>query len=181
MAKTQRMTRAALLIGVCVVLGYVFMPIPNLEMITAGIFLSGVWMGPRLGLFIGFVAEAIFSIFNPMGFPPPPLLIAQVVSMGIVGWIGGVSGPVLLRSKFFTVECWYYHAYLASIGFGLTLVFDLLTTLSFPIAAGFNLEQIRIAVVIGIPFVAVHLIVNAFSFALIIPVFLSRFKGWRTR
>jgi hypothetical protein len=150
-------------------------------MITAGIFLSGIWMGSRLGLFIGIVAEAIFSVFNPMGFPPPPLLIAQVVSMGLVGWVGGLSRGVLSQSKFFSAERWYLHVYLAFLGFALTLVFDLLTTLSFPIAAGFNLEQIRVAIIIGIPFVAMHLIVNAFTFAVVVPIFLNRFKGWRTQ
>lgn len=179
--ETQKITRAALLIGVCVVLGYVFMPIPNLELITAGIFLSGIWMGPRLGLFVGIVAEAIFSIFNPMGFPPPPLLMAQVVSMGLVGWVGGLSRNRLINGNFFSARRWYLHIYLALLGFTLTLCFDMLTTLSFPIAAGFNLEQIRIAVVLGIPFVAMHLIINAFTFAVVIPIFLNRFKGWRTQ
>ncbi len=176
---TQKITRAAFLTAVCVVLGYLFMPIPNLEMITAGIFLAGVWMGPIYGFFIGLVAETIFSLFNPMGFPPPPLLISQVASMSLVGWVGGLLHGVLGHAAFFRLRNWTVHLMLALIGIALTLIFDLLTNLSFPLAAGFTLKQIRLALLMGIPFAVIHITVNAFTFALIIPVFLNRFKSWR--
>ena len=155
------------------------MPIPNLEMITAGIFLSGVWMGPRSGIIIGFMAELLYSLFNPMGFPPPPLLIAQVISMSLVGFTGGLMRRILARSNFYTRSAWMTHLVLACVGAVLTISYDLLTNLSFPLAAGFSSQQIRIALVMGIPFAALHISVNAFIFALIIPIFLNRFPAWR--
>lgn len=176
---TQKITRAAFLTAVCIVLGYLFLPVPNLEMITAGIFLSGVWMGPLYGLFIGLTAEAIYSISNPMGFPPPPLLAAQVVAMALVGWAGGLMRGALGHARFFSSRNWSIHLTLAITGIILTALFDVLTNLSFPLAAGFNAEQIRLALLMGIPFAALHISVNALIFALVIPVFLSRFKAWR--
>jgi hypothetical protein len=159
-------------------LGYLFMPVPNVEMITAAIFLSGLWMGPRYGLAIGVTAEAIFSLSNPMGFPPPPLLVAQALGMGLAGWAGGMLRRLVARIPFYRSP-WTGHLVLAAAGLTLTLIFDLLTTLSFPLAAGFSPGQIKIALALGLPFVAVHIGVNTLIFALILPVILARFPAWR--
>lgn len=179
MKPVQKITRAAFLTAVCIVLGYLFLPIPNLEMITAGIFVSGVWMGSKYGLVIGFVAETIYSVFNPMGFPPPPLLLSQVIAMAFVGWTGGMLKHALWKFEFFAKERWFVHLLLGCVGIVLTIIFDLLTNLSFPIAAGFTFEQILASLVLGLPFAALHIAANCFIFALIIPAFLSRFKLWR--
>ncbi|RJP73630.1 MAG: hypothetical protein C4524_14020 [Candidatus Zixiibacteriota bacterium] len=168
-----------MLAAACVVLGYLFMPVPNVEMITAAIFLSGLWTGPRHGLIIGLTAEALFSLSNPMGFPPPPLLAAQLAGMGLAGWTGGMLRGLVARLPFYR-RPWTGHALLAAVGLFLTLTFDLLTTLSFPLAAGFSLGQVKIALAFGLPFVAVHTGVNTLIFALILPVIIARFPAWRT-
>lgn len=172
-------TRAAFLITLCVVLGYLFLPIPNLEMITAGIFLSGVWMGPLLGAVIGFSAEAIYSISNPMGFPPPPLLVAQVLAMAFTGFVGGFFQVSVRGAVFFTRKSLGMHYLLAAAGFFLTFLYDVLTNLSFPIMAGFSWEQIRITLALGFPFTAFHIGTNVVVFALVVPVILRRFTAWR--
>jgi energy-coupling factor transport system substrate-specific component len=177
--KYQRLTRTAILIAICVVLGYLFLAVPNLEMITAGIFISGVWMGPATGMVIGFLAEAIYSLSNPMGFPPPPLLLAQVISMTLVGMTGGLLRSLVTQHRFFTHSAWLRHLLLAGAGLILTLVFDFLTTLSFPLTAGFSLQQMGITLGLGIPFMALHLISNTLIFALVVPVIINRFPAWR--
>jgi hypothetical protein len=177
--KYQRLTRTAILIAICVVLGYLFLAVPNLEMITAGIFISGVWMGPGTGMLIGFLAEAIYSLSNPMGFPPPPLLLAQVISMALVGLAGGLLRGLAVQNRFFTRAAWLRHLLLAGSGLMLTLIFDILTTLSFPLSAGFSLQQMEITMALGIPFMALHLISNTLIFALIVPVIINRFPAWR--
>jgi uncharacterized membrane protein len=177
--KFQRLTRTAILIAICVVLGYLFLAIPNLEMITAGIFISGVWMGAGTGALIGFLAEAIYSLSNPMGFPPPPLLIAQLISMSLVGLCGGLMRGLVYKNRYFTRKAWFRHVLLASIGLMLTLIFDLLTTISFPISAGFSVQQMGITLVLGIPFMALHLVSNTLIFTLVVPVIIHRFPAWR--
>jgi uncharacterized membrane protein len=180
LSSTQKISRAAFLTAVSVALGYIFLPVPNVEMITAGIFISGIWMGPTLGLAIGILAESIYSLLNPMGFPPPPLFVSQLIAMGSVGWVGGHFRKLLQGDGFFSPSGWVLHLYLAIAGIILTFWYDLLTNLSFPVAAGFNLQQIKWALVMGIPFAALHIGVNAAVFALIIPVFLKRFPNWRS-
>ncbi len=175
----QRLSRAAILVAVCVVLGFAFLLIPNVEMITAGIFLSGIWMGPRYGILIGFLAELIFSITNPVGFPPPPLLCAQIISMSFVGLTGGIVGKYLLRQRFFIVRGWINHLILGLTGVLLTGIYDFLTNLSFPLSIGADTEQIRFMLIAGIPLAIIHISVNACTFCFIIPAILMRFPSWR--
>jgi uncharacterized membrane protein len=170
----QKITRTAILTALCVALGYLFLPVPNLEMITMAIFLSGILMGPMLGALIGFLAETIYSISNPMGFPPPPLLIAQVLSMALVGLAGGMLRPLLTPRIPVAGNRWLQVIALALIGATLTLIYDLLTTLSFPLTAGFSPQQIQAALILGIPYVAVHIGTNAAIFGLLVPVILKR-------
>jgi uncharacterized membrane protein len=177
--KYRNITRTALLIALCVVLGYLFLPIPNLEMITAGIFVSGIWMGIRSGLLIGFVAEAIFSTTNPMGFPPPPLLIAQVAAMSLVGLSGGLLRGLFAPTNSAQQREWPLRLLLAITGLAVTLLYDFMTTISFPLAAGFSWQQIRIALAMGIPFMAMHSITNTIIFSLAVPIIINRFPSWR--
>lgn len=179
MKSYHKLTRAALLTAVCVVLGYLFLPIPNLEMITAGIFLAGIWMGARYGAFIGCLAEGIYSLTNPMGFPPLPLLVAQVLAMALVGWCGGTFRLALLNLRFFSLTQWLGHVWLALLGVSLTLFYDLLTNLSFPLTAGFSWVQTRATLILGIPFALIHLTTNGMIFAFLIPIILTRFPAWR--
>ncbi len=177
---TQKISRAAFLTAVCVALGYIFLAVPNVEMITAGIFISGIWMGSSTGIAVGLLAESIYSLLNPMGFPPPPLFAAQLIAMGTVGWAGGTFRKLLGNDGFFSPSGWVLHLYLAIYGIVLTFWYDLLTNLSFPLAAGFDLQQIKWMLLMGVPFAALHIGVNAAVFALIIPVFLKRFPNWRS-
>jgi energy-coupling factor transport system substrate-specific component len=175
----RQITRTAILIAVCVVLGYLFLPVPNLEMISAGVFICGIWMGPRTGWLIGFLAEAIFSLSNPMGFPPPPLLAAQVLGMSLVGLTGGLLRRLLLDDGFFSRRGWPRHLLLGAAGLLLTIVFDLLTTISFPLTAGFSLQQIQVALAFGLPFTLIHQAANALIFALVVPLIINRLPAWR--
>lgn len=175
----RNITRAAFLIAVNIILGYLFLAVPNIELITAGIFISGIWMGPKYGLFIGLIAETIFSVTNPMGFPPPPLLISQIIAMSFTGFIGGLMGKTLLERTFFNNKDISMHILLALIGSFLTFLYDLITNLSFPLTAGFSSEQVKISLLMGIPFAAIHIVVNAASFALLVPAVISRVKLWR--
>lgn len=136
-------------------------------------------MGPKLGLAIGMIAEAIYSLSNPMGFPPPPLLVAQLGAMGLVGLAGGSMRRLLRDAQFFAGRKILSHIILAGSGIVLTLIYDLLTNLSFPLAAGFSMSQMRAFLILGIPYAAIHVASNAAIFAIIIPAILVRFPIWR--
>ncbi|MFH1861730.1 MAG: ECF transporter S component [bacterium] len=171
----RNIARAAVLIAVCVVLGYVFLPIPNLEMITAGIFLAGIWMGCAYGLVIGFLAEMIFSLTNPMGLPMLPTLGAQVVGMSLAGFMGGFLRNELRNAEFYARTSLFIHIKLGCAGLLITTFFDLLTNLSFIWIGGLSAPVLLGA----IPFVVVHVLVNTLTFALLIPIVLQRLPVWK--
>jgi len=157
--------------AVSAALGFAFIAIPNIELITASIFLSGLILGPLRGLLVGILAELIFAGLNPMGTSFPPLMAAQLASMGITGMCGGILG----RSA---KEWGQVQLVLISgiAGLVLTINFDFWTTLSFPLSTGMNTAQTINTLKLGIPFAIPHLAGNTIIFAVIIPPAFTRIR-----
>ena len=148
-------------------MGYLFLLVPNVEMISATVFIAAAFVGPLYGILIGGCAELIFSLFNPMGAAAPPLLVAQVFSFMLFGLVGGLVG--LPKTK----PLWRTMILCGVCGFFLTLVYDVLTTLSFSIfMAGDNLEKIITIFSTGILFYVIHSLVNTMIFTTIVPAIL---------
>ena len=163
---------AGVLSALCVALGYLFLMIPNVEMITAAVFISGAIMGPAYGALIGAVSEGVYSLFNPYGAPAPPLLIAQVGVFALIGCCGGWAARLRLRSM------WLKAVVYGSCGLLLTLLFDLLTTLSFSlILSGYDLQKSLAFFVTGMPFYLVHSGVNLIIFAATVPWVITRLQS----
>lgn len=168
---------AALLVALSVTVGYLFIAIPNLEMITASIFISGFLTGPLYGLLIGAFAEFLYSFFNPMGAPIPPLLVAQVLCMMLAGFVGGLTQKLNWLTKPAPVRVTYF----AATGFILTLVYDILTTLSFVLFAGEPTQAKFLTVLLaGSVFYLLHQFTNAVIFALLVPLLLIRLRDYRS-
>ncbi len=146
-------------------MGYLFILVPNVEMITATIFIAGLVLGPFHGAIVGLLAELIYSSSNAYGAAMPPLLLAQIISFALVGWVGGLVGrreihPLSLRVFVFGV-----------CGLLLTLFYDVLTTLSFALFNfGFDLKKIVSSFLVGVSFYAVHIFVNTIIFVVVVPV-----------
>jgi len=168
---TRRIAYAGVFIALTVALGFALMVVPNLEMITATVFIAGWLMGSGMGAIVGFMAELIYSGLHPLGsgFLFPPLLIAQVLAISLVGLVGGVArrGEVL-----FMANTGGYIA-LGIVGGILTLIYDLLTTLSYPVAAGFEGVQIWTTIIAGLGLSGVHLISNVLIFTILVPAILK--------
>ncbi len=156
--------------ALAVVLGYLFIFIPNIEPVTATLFIAGVMLGPRLGLMTALVAELIYSLFNPMGMAPLPILAAQLISMSLVGLAGGFlhTKPGLIQKRTFFI-------WSGAIGFVLTLIFDVSTTLSFAwFSAGASGEKILSQFFAGTLFYSSHILGNTAIFIFVVPLLLRR-------
>ena len=162
-----RLVRAAMFAALAVGLGYSLLLIPNVELITVVIFLSGLTLGIRWGILVGAVSEFIFSAMNPLGSGLifPPLMAAQIISMIILGLAGGLLKPIFFKKNlsFFRVVT------LGLTGFLLTFIFDSLTTLSYPIGSGFDWTQTWAIYLLGIGFTIIHQISNGIIFAVGVP------------
>ncbi len=164
---TRRIAYSGLFIALAVALGFALIALPNLEMITATVFISGWLLGPGMGALIGALTEVIYSGMNPVGsgFLFPPLLLAQVISIGLVGLAGGLTR----KGEIFFLATGGGYLALGLLGALLTVVYDLLTTISFPLAAGFSGVQMWGTVLAGLGLSGVHVVSNGIIFAILVP------------
>ena len=165
--KLNKLVRAAIFAALAIGLGFSLLLIPNIELITVTIFISGLTLGPAWGMLIGGTSESIFSSLNPLGsgLSFPPLFFSQVLSMIIIGAIGGWLRPIFFRPDF---------SFKTLLGLGftglfVTFIFDSLTTLSYPLSAGFELTQTLGIYISGLAFSLIHQISNVIVFIVGIP------------
>ncbi len=178
MSKTRtnkKIILSALFVALAVAMGYAFVLVPNVEMITATVFIAGMIVGPIYGIIVGFTAEFIFSLLNPLGAAAPPLLIAQVLSFSLIGLVGGLVGMPR------TTKMWRHTVLYGCCGFGLTMVYDILTTLSFAVfAVDGDMRKILTIFATGFVFYLAHSAVNTVIFATIVPLLVLGIYHYQT-
>lgn len=171
-ANSRRATAAIAYIGLyialCVVIGFLLAPIPNVELITLLIFLGGYLFGMIYGVLIGGTAIFIFSALNPWGsgLAFPPLIIAQIISYSITGFCGGVMSRLLPKP---TRRIEVISIFGLSGGL-LTLLFHVLVILFTSELSGFSPEQLGVLLTGGILFALLNIGTNALFFAVLAPI-----------
>lgn len=153
-------------IALSVALGYAFITVPNVELVTASIFIAGYVLGIKEGCLIGFIAEAIYSGLNPYGMAAPPILIAQVLSMAVIGMMGGIIGSRSYSNKV------SFLFILGLSGFLGTLLFDTATTFFYALFIELSRETLIGSFIYGLGFYITHLLSNTVIFLTIVPVVL---------
>jgi len=163
----NKLVQASIFTASAIGAGFALLMIPNIELISVIVFLAGMHLGIPWGMLIGGTAEMIFSGLNPIGsgLTFPPLFIFQILGMAFIGFSGGFLGNYFLRKKFSIFQV----VTLGATGFFLTLIFDSLTTLSYPISAGFDLSRTIGLYISGIGFTILHQVSNAVIFAVGVP------------
>ena len=166
MHNTRKTLLASLLIAVAVSLGYMLAGVPNVEMMTVALFVSGFLLGARYGAVIGGFSAGLYSLFNPLGLALPPLLAAQVVGFAVTGAAGGLIGPVIaqMSKRLPAAVC------AGVLGFLLTLFYDLLTNIGafFVMAGTKELAGLVKFVSAGLAFMGLHLLWNTVLFAVVV-------------
>ncbi len=162
-------------IALGVSLGFALINIPNVELVTATIFISGFLLGVKEGIVVGLLTEALYSLLNPFGMAAPPLFIAQVLSMGIAGFLGGILAKQKSRRSGMA-----YYLQLGLAGFLTTAIFALLTTLSFVLLINFSLNKLAGSFIYGLGFYIVHIVTNTIIFLTLVPTIINVAEktGW---
>ena len=165
---SRRIAFSGIFIALILGVGFALAFVPNVELLTAMIFLAGVLMGLKTGMIIGISGEFLYSALNPIGSGLlfPPMLIVQIVTMAFVSASGGLLRKYILTWKRSVLNL----LILGSLGFGLTLIYDILVSAAFPISAGFNFNEILATIFAGLAFSVIHLVSNTLVFMLLIPV-----------
>jgi len=157
-----------LFVGTAVGAGYLLAGVPNVELMTLVIALSGAALGPVAGVVCGALSALIYSLGSPYGLPVPVLLAAQMTGMGLAGLVGWRLAAWIKTGRRMSA------AVTAALGgFCATFMYDLLTTLA--TLAVFDLDP-RVVFTGAIPFAAWHLGVNAALFAVLFPQLAPRLR-----
>ena len=171
--RSFRISLIATFTALAIVLGYAMAYIPNIEVFTLMIFLSGFIMGKKEGAIIGLLSASIFTFFNPFGSSPPLLFIYQLIHYSLTGLSGGLAKNFMLNRKFFKPKEDLY-VYQVMVIFGvigglLTFIFDILSTLLGGFTVSTSLDYFIASYLFGIVFTTVHLIGNILVFVFLLP------------
>ena len=163
----------AILTALSVVLGYLLAFIPNIEVFTLMIFLSGFMMSKKEGAIIGLSSALIFTFFNPYGPSPPPLFVYQLIHYSTTGVLGGLTKDFLRSKEYFKpTEDLYIFRIMVLFGFlgaVITFVFDILSTLFGGFMVSITIDYFIASYLLGIVFTMVHLIGNVLVFVFLLP------------
>ncbi len=171
--KSIRMALVGTFTALSVVLGYLLAYIPNIEIFTLMIFLSGFVLNKRYGALIGLLSSIIFTFFNPLGPSPPPLFIYQLIHYSLTGVSGALTKDFMKNREFFKPkEDLYVYQVLVIFGIVggiLTFVFDILSTLFGGFTVSITIDYFIATYLLGIVFTTVHLIGNILVFVFLLP------------
>lgn len=164
--------KIGIFVGLAIALSLPLIQVPNVELFTLVVFLSGYSLGWFEGGVVGALSISIYSFFNPYGFPPFPVLLTQILGMVIIG----VSGGLAFRTEFFYLKRISPFLGMALFGLVLTLIYDFLTNLSVAYLVG-KLWEVMIS---AVPFSLIHIGSNVIIFAVLTPVFFKLFEMGKT-
>ena len=171
--RSFRIALTSIFIALSVVLGYMLIYLPNIELITIMIFLSGFILGKKKGLVIGAFSSFIFCFLNPMGASQLPLLTVQVVYYSLVGLIGAFTCDLLEKKSFFNSrdDLYVYQVMviLGAIGGVLTTIYSIFAELAGYITISAPGVPFSAYFMIGVPWTIIHVIGNILGFIFILP------------
>jgi hypothetical protein len=141
---------------------YATVGIPNVELGTVVIFITGFIFGPVLGIWCALLTSIIFSTMNPWGPFIPQIWFTQLLGWLYVSLVGGFMSRKFTGENYETVS----HAQMFVAGAFLAAIFDLVTNIGYSLAFGVPYFA---AVLLGLPFMVVHIISNAIIMAIVVP------------
>jgi hypothetical protein len=161
------MALVAMFVALIVGSGWALAMVPNVELVTTLAFTAGAVLGPLLGATVAASGMFLFSATNPVGsgLAFPVLLAAQVISQAMVGLLGGL----FYRVKSTQLNRLPQRLLIACLGLLGTLLYDGLTSISFPLYAGAPMTEIVALLISGLLFTFIHQISNLLLFFLLVP------------
>jgi len=151
--------------------------VPNVELSSVMVFLSGYLFGIPIGASVGLLAMIIYEFVNPSGSFILPIGLAVIGCTMLSGVLGGIVGR---RRRFGEHEGIKLYVGIAALGALFSVFFDLVTTYAWAVVFG---VPYLVALVWGLWFFAAHVTSNFFFFGLLTPPILraARYLQIETR
>ncbi len=171
--KSFRIVLISTFTALAIVLGYLLAYIPNIELFTLTIFLSGFILGKRDGIIVGLFSSFIFCFFNPLGPSPLPLFTFQLFHYSLTGLVGGLSGAYLKKKEWLKKDSDMYifsvMAIFGLLGALITIFFQIFSSLVGALSFFGTLNQFLPYFLTGLGFTIIHVIGNILGFIFILP------------
>ena len=161
--------------ALAVVFGYMLALLPNIEIFTLTIFLSGFILGKKEGLIVGLLSSIIFTLFNPFGSSAValPLFLYQIAHYSLTGFLGGFLRQYFNKRDYFKPkDDLYIFPILVILGITgaiITFMYDILSTFFGAMLFSQSYEYFLTTYLTGIIFTTIHLIGNVLGFVFILP------------
>ncbi|HEX7401360.1 MAG TPA: ECF transporter S component [candidate division Zixibacteria bacterium] len=163
----RKLAWSGILIALAIVLKLPILSVPNVEFLTFVIFSAGYLLGMMEGMIVGIISMSIYtSVITPYGLPPLPIALAQIFSMALIGFAGGLIYQMRLLKLFKSI---FPYLIMGLLGLALTVIYDLLTNL----AVAYVMGQFIPVMIAAIPFAAIHLLSNFAIFLVFTPLLLK--------
>jgi hypothetical protein len=147
--------------------------IPNFEVLTLVVFLSGVLLGARDGALVGGLTMLVYSLLNPYGAVHPLVTASQVAGE----LLAGAAGAWCVRLGLERLAAGGRAVAMGVAAALLTLCFDLVTNL----ATGVVFGQMRVTLLGGVPFALWHTLWNVVLFVALGTPLVRVFAHYRSR
>jgi len=171
--KTFRIVLSSTFVALAIVLGYMLAYIPNIELFTLTIFLSGFILGKRDGIIVGFFSSLIFCFFNPIGASPLPLLTFQLFHYSLTGFLGALTRDYLKRKTFFKPDEDMFvlpvMVLFGLMGALITINFQIFASMVDVLSFFGTIDEFIPYFLTGIVFTVTHIIGNTLGFIFLLP------------
>ena len=159
----KKVAAAGLFAALALALNFPLLGIPNIEVFSLILFISGIFLGWWGGIVVPLIAGSIFVFFNPNG-PPTlvTLIIAQLAGFIMIGLAGATFGRSVIKNKNRVIGI----TFCAAIGVVVTFIYDALSNLALATAFG-PFWPIMTA---GIAFSLWHMVSNGLIFGFSEPI-----------
>jgi hypothetical protein len=147
--------------------------IPNLEVLTLVVVLSGVLLGATGGAMVGSLTMLVYSLLNPYGAVHPLVTVAQVAGEALAGLAGGALAALRIER----LGQWPRALAMGALAVVVTLMFDLVTN----VATGVVFGQLKLTLLGGIPFALWHTGWNVVLFVVLGTPLVRLFAHYRAR
>ena len=141
---------------------YILVVIPNVELGSGILFVTAFLFGLEIAIWCVFVVSIIYAFINPWGPFIPGIWFSQLIGWTFLVITGAILGRNNKKIRWSRERI----ADLAIIGFITTLFFDLITTAGY--SWSFSIPYV-IAIITGLPFIALHVVSNTIIFPAIVP------------
>jgi uncharacterized membrane protein len=156
---TVQIATVVVLVALAIGTNYALVGVYNVKLMDLITFTSGFLFGPFVGASVGVFSWSIYGVLNPYGFVPQ-IWLATMFSEPIYG----VAGGMLRRAKVnFDGQRKRLMIFLGSLGFFLTLIYDILTNIANAQVFG---QSLLVAMIVGAPFTLTHEVSNALLFGI---------------